>query len=287
MDNNWHRGIVVGVDGSAESMAAVDWAALAADRHGARLTALGAYVTPPGRLTTTLGLAIADARADARYAVERAAARLDGAHPGGRTVGQRVVLGAPAYMLAQRSRSCDLVVVGRRGPGAWDRAVLGSVSGALAAMAPGPVAVVPAGTGTGDPGVVVASVSGDDAGPQLDLAFAQAQQRSRPLEVVHTLDPDSTSELSGPSAVLGDELRHDVADQVSRWSEKYPTVPHTLAFRTGDPVEALLRELGPDDLVVVGGRQHSPVDGHVRYSVADAVLHRSPCPVIVVHEQKG
>lgn len=287
MRSNWYRGIVVGVDGSAESMAAVDWAALTADRHGARLTVLGAYVTPPGRLVTTMGVNIADLRADARYAVERAVARLDGARPGGRMVEQRIVLGSPAYMLAQRSRSCDLVVVGRRGLGAWDRAVLGSVSGALAASAPGPVAVVPAGAGTGDPNRIVVGVSGDDAGPQLEMAFAEAQQRSCPVEVVHVLEPDPLAEFGGPSAVRSEAVREDVADQVARWSEKYPTVNHTVAFRSGNAAEALLQQLSPDDLVVVGGREHSPVIGRIRYSVPDAVLRRSPCPVIVVHEQKG
>jgi nucleotide-binding universal stress UspA family protein len=284
MRSNWYRGIVVGVDGSAESMAAVDWAALAADRHGARLTVLGAYVTPPGNLVSTVD--IADLRSDARYAVERSVARLNGALPGGRMVEERIVLGSPAYMLAQRSRSCDLVVVGRRGLGTWDRAVLGSVSGALAASAPGPVAVVPAGAGTGDPSRVVAGVSGDDAGPQLDMAFAEAQQRSCPLEVVHAFEPDPLSELGGPSAWRNDVVREDVADQVARWSDKYPTVSHTVAFRSGNAVDAILQQLGPDDLVVVGGRQHSPAVGHIRHSVPDAVLRQAPCPVIVVHEQR-
>jgi nucleotide-binding universal stress UspA family protein len=288
MRSNWYRGIVVGVDGSAESMAAVDWAALAADRHGARLTVLGAYVIPPSNMAATIGVSMEDLRADARYAVERAVARLDGAKPGGRTVEERIVLGTPAYMLAQRSTSSDLVVVGRRGLGAWDRAVLGSVSGALAATAPGPVAVVPAGSGTGDPRRIVVGVSGDDdAGPQLDMAFAEAQQRSCPLEVVHALEPDPLAEFGGPSAVRSDVVREGVTDQVDRWSEKYPTVTHTVAIRIGNPVDALLQQLGPDDLVIVGGRRHSPTIGRIRYSIADAVLRRAPCPVIVVHEPRG
>lgn len=285
MHNTWYRGIVVGVDGSAQSMAAVDWAALTADRHEARLTVLAAYVTPPSNMAGTMGVSLADLRADARDAVERAVVRLDGAWPGGHMVDQRIVHGDPALMLALRSTSCDLVVVGRRGLGAWDRAVLGSVSGALAATAAGPVAVIPAGAGVGDPHRVVVGVSTDDAGPQLDLAFAEAQQRSCPLTVVHTMEPEPAGglDLGGPDARHQETERDDVQQQVTRWAEKYPTVSSTVTFRSGNPADAVLEDVGPDDLVVVGGRPHSPTIGRIRYSIADAVLRRSPGPVIVVH----
>lgn len=104
---------------------------------------------------------------------------------------------------------------------------------------------------------------------------------------MHALEPDPLVGLDfgGPSAVRNDMVREDVADQVARWSEKYPRVSHTVAFRSDNAVEAILHQLGPDDLVIVGGRRHSPVMGRIRYSVADAVLRRAPCPVIVVHEQ--
>lgn len=285
MHNTWYRGIVVGVDGSMQSMAAVDWAALTADRHEARLTVLAAYETPPANMAGTMGVSLADLRAGARDAVERAVIRLDGAWPGGHMVDQRVVHGAPAPALALRSTSCDLVVVGRRGLGAWDRAVLGSVSGALAATAPGPVAVIPAGARTGDPRRVVVGVSTDDAGPQLDLAFAEAQQRSCPLTVVHTMEPDPAGslDLGGPDARREEAEREDVRHQVTRWAEKYPAVTQTVMFHSGNAVDAILEHVGPDDLVVVGGRPHSPTIGRIRYSVADAVLRRSPGPVIVAH----
>lgn len=288
MHNTWYRGIVVGVDGSAESMAAVDWAALTADRHEARLTVLGAYMTPPpATMSATIGVSIADLRADARDAVERAVARLDGAWPGGHMVDQRIVHGAPAYVLAQRSASSDLVVVGRRGLGTWDRAMLGSVSGALAASAPGPVAVIPAKAGIHDPRRVVAGVSNDDAGPQLDLAFAEAQQRSCPLIVVHAMEPGPGAGLDfgGPDRRRESAERDEMQRQVARWAEKYPTVPQTVTFHSGNAAEALLEQLRPDDLVVVGGRPHSPTIGRIRSSVSDTVLRRSPSPVIVAHQR--
>ncbi|PUB23438.1 nucleotide-binding universal stress UspA family protein [Promicromonospora sp. AC04] len=286
MRSQWYDGIVVGVDGSAESMAAVDWAALTADRHSARLTVLGAYATVPSSRYGVVGIDGTDLAADARDAVEQAVARLDGARPGGYQVDQRVVLGDPVDMLARRSTSSDLVVVGRRGLAARGRTVLGSVSGALAASAHGPVAVVPAGARAGDPRRVVVGVSRGNADPQLDVAFAEAQQRSCPLEVVHVLKPDPLMDvdLTGPEPQQGTAEREGVQHQVARWSGKYPAVAATVRFRTANPVEALLDDVGPEDLVVVGGQPHSPVVGRIRYSISDGVLRRSPATVIVVHE---
>ena len=287
MGSTWQRGIVVGVDGSPQSMAAVDWAALTADRHGAPLTVLTAYVSPPANMAGTMGVSVDDLRDRAHDAVERAASRLDGAHPGGHPVDEQVVHGDPAHVLAQRSTSADLVVVGRRGLGALDRAVLGSVSSALAATAPGPVAVVPSGAATGEPNRVVVAVSNDDAGPQLDLGFAEAHQRACPLVAVHVMEPDPAAGLDfgGPDVDHQEAERDGVQRQVSRWSEKYPSVREHVVFGGGNPVDALLDELGPDDIVVLGGRPHSQTAGRLRYSVADAVLRRSHHPVIIAHHQ--
>ncbi|WP_020012964.1 universal stress protein [Promicromonospora sukumoe] len=287
MGSTWQRGIVVGVDGSPQSMAAVDWAALTADRHGAPLTVLSAYVSPPANMAGTMGVSVTDLRDRANDAVERGAARLDGARPGGHGVEEQVVHGDPAQVLAQRSASADLVVVGRRGLGALDRAVLGSVSGALAAAASGPVAVIPSGAATGEPSRVVVAVSDDDADPQLDLGFAEAQQRACPLVALHVREPGLAAglDLGGPDTQHQEAERDGVRRQVARWSEKYPSVAPTVVLGGGNPVDVLLDELGPDDVLVLGGRPHSPTAGRLRYSVADAVLRRSRNPVIVAHHQ--
>ncbi|WP_369369870.1 universal stress protein [Promicromonospora sp. Populi] len=46
MSINWYQGVVVGVDGSHESLAALDWATHTADLHDARLTVVAAYAVP-------------------------------------------------------------------------------------------------------------------------------------------------------------------------------------------------------------------------------------------------
>ena len=60
-------------------------------------------------------------------------------------VEREVRLGEPAAVLARVSADigAELIVVGSRGRGAWRAAVLGSVSGDVARLAPCPVMIVP------------------------------------------------------------------------------------------------------------------------------------------------
>lgn len=290
MEKSWYRGVVVGVDGSGHGMAALDWAARTADRHGARLTALACYVVPSTPAVAAAGFSVADARDDAVYAIDQAIHRLRGMRPGDRDVDARVVMGAAAHVLAQESRSCDLVVVGRRGLGRLDRALLGSTSSALAATAPGVVAVVPSGASTGDPRRVVVGVgTDDDPDPALGAAFAEAEARGCRLEVVHVLAPVGVTDVldgSASGAVWREASAADVAHRVARWAEKYPRVPATVTLRTGEAATVLARGLRADDLVVVGGERHPLALGRLLRSVPDQLLRMAPCPVLVVHAQR-
>lgn len=286
MSITWYRGIAVGVDGSEESLAAVDWAARAADLHEARLTVIATYITPltpdPG-----IGNPVAQVRDAAERAVQAARTRIGARRPGNRDVELMVQPGSASYVLRQRSKTCDLVVVGRRGLGAFDRMLLGSTSSALAASAPGLVVVVPAGATTSDPRRVRAGVDRDDDPDVLGAAFAEADVRGCPLEVVHVSSTDQASsaffDVEPFATSWHQEAGVGLADRVARWSEKYPRVTCSVTVRRGDPATVLLDDLTSDDLVVVGGQRHQRVVGRILRSVPDAVLRGAPCPVLVAH----
>ncbi|WP_162616493.1 universal stress protein [Xylanimonas allomyrinae] len=133
----WCQGVVAGVDGSEEGYRALDWAAGAADRHDARLTVIGAFVVPLVPVPVGGVMSAAGLHAGTDRVVERALVRLGARRPGGRQVATEVVPGAAAHVLVQRSRLANLIVVGRRGLGAVNRLLAGSVSSAVAAMAHG------------------------------------------------------------------------------------------------------------------------------------------------------
>jgi nucleotide-binding universal stress UspA family protein len=130
------RRIVVGTDGSAAAIAAVTFAA---DRAAA--------VSADLEVVTTTGehpVANVDAtalRASADLIAESAAEGLRKTHPG-LTVTTRVEDCAAERTLVEASADADLVVVGTRGRGVFERMLLGSVSHAVIHGARCPVAVV-------------------------------------------------------------------------------------------------------------------------------------------------
>lgn len=134
--------IVVGVDGSASSKAALAWAAQQAKFTGRPLTAVIAWEIP-----TTYGWEVpllpddVDLAANARNLLERTLKEVLGSDPGV-LVTSEVVEGHPAPMLVAKSETASLVVVGSRGHGEFTGMLLGSVSEFLVANARCPVVVM-------------------------------------------------------------------------------------------------------------------------------------------------
>jgi nucleotide-binding universal stress UspA family protein len=127
------RRFVVGVDGSEESRAALRWAADQAVAHGARLEVVCAWDLPFSGLATSYSPEPAGLP-DAREVARRAENALDQTLQEvlGRDTPldiERVVeAGDPAAVLVRRSEGADLLVVGSRGHGGFDRLAIGSVS---------------------------------------------------------------------------------------------------------------------------------------------------------------
>jgi len=121
--------VIVGVDGSAESAAALEWAARYAAAMGASITAVLAWHYPPA------GLAPAahpqpltdDVRAQLQHVLDTSVAGIAGRLPDG-SVQTRIAYGHPAQVLTAESADADLLVVGNRGHGGFTGMTVGSVS---------------------------------------------------------------------------------------------------------------------------------------------------------------
>lgn len=134
------RRVVVGVDGSPLSLAAVDFAADRASLDGAELVVVSAVKNPD-----ELWLYGEDHRQDL---VARARLRLSESVAGQRerhpdvAIDERVVVAHPVPALLEAAEGARLLVVGSHGRGRFAGMLLGSVSQALLRRAPCPVAVV-------------------------------------------------------------------------------------------------------------------------------------------------
>jgi nucleotide-binding universal stress UspA family protein len=130
--------IVVGVDGSPESLNAVAWGAAQARLTGGTLELLTTW-TYPRSYGTSLVVTGADLKGSARDVLEKAATDVD--LPPERLVKTLVQSAAPPE-LVRRSHDANLVVVGHRGHGGFSELLLGSVSAHLTHHATCPVVVV-------------------------------------------------------------------------------------------------------------------------------------------------
>jgi nucleotide-binding universal stress UspA family protein len=130
--------IVVGVDGSAGSQVALEWAAGEAHLHGARLEPVIAWEFPP--MTDYYVPTRAELESAAVAAIEKMVAQLDATDV---VVEPQTVEGSPAVALLHAAADADLLVVGSTGHGAFVGMMLGSVSLRVVTHAPCPVVVVP------------------------------------------------------------------------------------------------------------------------------------------------
>ncbi|MDD7939580.1 universal stress protein [Actinomycetospora lutea] len=149
-----HGRVVVGVDGSPGSRAALREAVLAADRAGdvleviaaplseAELGAWGTGAWPAVPLPAPDRILEA-ARRSARDEVDDVLEELRDRLRSRPHVDVRVVPGHPAQVLVRAARGADRLVVGHRGRGAVGSLLLGSVGLHCLAAAPCPVTVVP------------------------------------------------------------------------------------------------------------------------------------------------
>jgi nucleotide-binding universal stress UspA family protein len=133
--------IVVGVDGSEPSKAALRWAARTAALTGSRIEAVIAW-HPPSTYGWPLYLPEDwQPDQDAEKVLTEAVDAVFGAD---RPVGMRLIVakGNPAKVLVDHSRDAELLVVGSRGHGGFAGLRLGAVSSNCAEHASCPVLVV-------------------------------------------------------------------------------------------------------------------------------------------------
>ncbi len=134
--------VVVGVDGSAESVAALKWAAAYAGATGARLRVVMAWHYPATVGPAPVGVAPAAVTEEVRQHMAESLAKAVAEAAVGPETEQQIGYGHPAQVLVDQSAEADLLVVGHRGHGAFTGMLVGSVSIHCVTHAHCPVVVV-------------------------------------------------------------------------------------------------------------------------------------------------
>jgi len=284
--------IVVGTDGSEESLRAVDWAAREAALHGAPLRIVAAAATLR-RMSSRLHASgssyddVTDVLLEQRDQALAAAAERAAKTATGLLIDTDPLDGDPAGAVTDSGSGALMLVLGSRGVGAFTALLLGSVSRYAASHASGPVAVIrdEAPNPRGLVGVGVSDL--DSCGDSLTFAFEEASLRRAGLLAVHAWhSPEAELTRSGPVPTeSGAQAATDAASQLTGllddWRAKYRGVQVSQEVAHGHPGRALVGLSARADLVVIG-RRVQPEGRSGPGSVRHALLNHTHGPIVIV-----
>jgi nucleotide-binding universal stress UspA family protein len=288
MTRSQHR-TVVGVDGSAASDAALDWAIEQAGHDGRPLHLVSAYSFTMADTAPIAAPLWEDLERAAQKIVDDAAARVHAKAPGVDVT--TAVHRAPASVaILDEAADAAAVVVGSRGHRPLREALLGSTARQVAAHAPCPTIVV---RDLGDrvvssPSRIVVGTDGSPtSGRALEYAFAEAEARGSELTVVRAwwLDLSGGRQITLAATTteqLEASYRDALAAEIAELTGRHPSVVvHQVVVRD-EPAEALVRLSAGAELVVVGSRGRGGFRSLLLGSVSHRVLQLAESPVVVV-----
>jgi nucleotide-binding universal stress UspA family protein len=283
-----NKPIVVGVNGSAGSEAAMSWALHRAARRKVSVIAVHAvddrWMSPDFQYHEL----IKESGLELLQQVKEDAARKE---PG---VDVEIQLrhGSAGSALKDLSKEAAMVVIGSHyrhwadGGPMTDRALQ------IVTVSDSPVAVIPLEAATDSHGVVVGVDGSEESLQAVAFAAAEADREGdqltvllafrRPARWVKTGMPSS-----GLAEVIEEEDRIVLSESVAGLRDKYPDlVVHQRLEKDTDPAKALVDIAARARLLVIGSRGRGAFSRLLLGSTAHAILLRVPCPTVVTRVHK-
>lgn len=282
--------ILVAVDGSEGSTAAVRYAAAEANRLGADLQIL--HVAPDYLPTAALYPMPLPFTPDEFHATGEAvlaeALRLAEELMDPDRITARLASGDRVAGILDAAAKARIVVLGNDRAPLLQRLAVGSTIGGVAARSEVPVFAVPSGWEP-EPVVrsIVVAVKQYDAAPLelIEAALERAEAQRSSLQIVHVWDfPEAYGALvvgmmnfEEWAHTVDHQLRTDAADVLAR----HPDVEVEVLARYGQPARVLQELSAHAGLLVIARRARAFPVGHFG-STGRALLHESRCPVEVL-----
>ncbi|MDR3661009.1 MAG: universal stress protein [Mycobacterium sp.] len=284
-------GIVIGIDGSADGEAALRWAVGDAMLRHQQIT-LVHVVSPLVGGYSGIGMSTPVwpqdlnewQQAHGRQVLDEAAQMARSIAGQGLQIDTKISFGAVVPTLVELSTRTDMMVLGSRGLGAFNRVLLGSASSALVHHAHCPIVLVHAQAPSlpanapillgvdGSPGCV----------PAIELAFQEASCRNAELVVLHACSDADVPQLTAvPWWAVDSTAERRLAQFLSPYLDRYPEVAVRYCVVQDHPARHLVAESESAQLVVVGSRGRGGIAGMLLGSVSSALVHATTTPVIV------
>lgn len=289
MSETKKRGILVCVDGSAASDAAVEWATREAIMRAVPITLM--HAVPPVVVGWPAGQLETDMpdwqRESAQQVLDQArkvvTSQVDGT--GRPEIHTEITYSNVLSTLIDASTDAWMIVAGSQGLGALGRLLLGSVTAGLLHHAHCPVAVIHTDEdATPDSGAPV--LVGTDGSPASEaaiaLAFDEASRRGVDLVALHAWSDVGVFPMLGMDWRDSEARGHEIlAERLAGWQEQYPDVRVKRLIVCDKPSRWLLEEAEHAQLVVIGSHGRGGFAGMLLGSVSSHVAQSATVPVIV------
>jgi len=282
--------IVVGIDGSALSKAALRWALAEATRRAAAVDVIHVWSYPAVAMTPYAATAVPvvspeDLESAAERVVTDAMAEVHDA-VGDVVVTSTTERGHPAEVLVSKAKGATMLVVGSHGHGGFAGMLLGSTSNQLLHHACVPVVVVNS-TATMADGRIVVGVDGSPASiDALRWALAEARVRHVGVDVVHAWQYPGVLFFGETMVIAADDVEAGAKEVLEHTMAAVADERADLDVRTsverGHAVGVLTEHAKDAGLVVVGSRGRGGFSGLLLGSVSSEVVHHATCPAVVV-----
>lgn len=290
--------VVVGVDGSPESVAAARWAANEAALRNHGLQLLCSMYVPVVRYPMVGYPAefVEYAKTQARIMLNRVKAEIKVSHPDLEVIAECTRI-EPRTALVQASEHVALTVVGSLASGRVQEVMLGSVALHVSSHCRSPTAVAPYDIDRRGGPVLVGVDGAAHSEAAAAVAFDEAALRGVGVVAVMAFDGWARQGFARrPITFDADESREEyavISEQLAGLAQRYPEVPVHEHLLRGHAADCLVGYTGHapleqrPQLIVVGNRGRGGLTGLLLGSTSHTVIAHAACPVVVVRPMES